>query len=138
MNRAFRKDIIRLIKATKGRFLSLTAIVTIGVAFFVGVSAVSTVMAYSVDRYDDDNSLKDITVYSDFGFDDQDVQDIRSLEEVELAEPAQFVDTIGSVDSLTMITRIHSYDQDAVINRVVLKSGRMPEKPNEALAENGT
>ncbi len=138
MNRAFQKDILRLIKATKGRFLSLTAIVTIGVAFFVGVSAVSTIMAYSVDRYNDDNSLKDITVYSGFGFDDQDVRDLESLEEVALAEPAQFVDTIGSVGSLTMITRIHSYDQNAVINRVVLKSGRMPERPDEALAENGT
>mgnify|MGYP003489659047 CR=1 FL=1 len=66
MNKILLKDIQRMIGATKGRFFSLTAIVTIGVAFFVGVSSSSSVMAASVDRYDDQQNLKDIRTVNNF------------------------------------------------------------------------
>ena len=59
MNKTLWKDIKRLIRSTKGRFLSLTTIVLIGVSFFVGISSVSTIMGYSVDTYDDEVKLED-------------------------------------------------------------------------------
>ena len=63
------KNANRLILKTRGRFISLTAIVALGTAFFIGVSAVSSVMAASVQQYDDKMNLKDITIYSNYGFD---------------------------------------------------------------------
>ena len=79
MNKTLWKDIKRLIRSTKGRFLSLTTIVLIGVSFFVGISSVSTIMGYSVDTYDDEVNLKDITIYSNYGFDEEDIDAIRTV-----------------------------------------------------------
>ena len=138
MNRTLIKSIIRLIRNTKGRFLSLTAIVTIGVAFFVGVSASSPVMGYSVDRYDDETGLKDITVYSDYGFDEADMEAIRRDPYVLAAEGMYFADTVGVYGQTSVITRVHSWNPDGQINRFVLREGRLPEKADEAVAEAGT
>ena len=66
--KVFHKNVFRLIKSTKGRFFSLSAIVSIGVAFFIGVSASAPMMAASVDSYDDSYELKDFTIYSNYGF----------------------------------------------------------------------
>lgn len=116
----------------------MTAIVAIGVAFFVGVSGTSPVMGHSVDQYDDDTKLKDITIYSNYGFDEEDLEAIRNVEGVALAEGAYFADVLGTYENATYITRIHSYNENNVINRIVLRTGRMPRNKNEALAENGT
>lgn len=138
MPRTLKKDILRLIRATKGRFFSLTAIVTIGVAFFVGVSSSSTIMADNVDTYADRVRLKDITIYSDYGFDEEDIKAISGLEEVAYAEGSKFVDVNAAAGSTSIITRIHSYDPDSQINLFDLVEGRLPQKKNEVLSEGGT
>ena len=138
MNKTLWKDIKRLIRSTKGRFLSLTTIVLIGVSFFVGISSVSTIMGYSVDTYDDEVNLKDITIYSNYGFDEEDIDAIKTLDHIETVEGAHFVDVLAISGEVTYVTRIHSYNPRGTINKFRLVSGRLPEKPNEVLAENGT
>ena len=51
MNQTRKKDILRLIRNTRGRFFALSAIIAIGVAFFVGVSGAGYMMGKNVDRY---------------------------------------------------------------------------------------
>ena len=138
MNKTLWKDIKRLIRSTKGRFLSLTTIVLIGVSFFVGISSVSTIMGYSVDTYDDEVNLKDITIYSNYGFDEEDIDAIRTIDHIETVEGAHFVDVLAISGEVTYVTRIHSYNPAGTINKFRLVSGRLPKKPNEVLAENGT
>ena len=128
----------RLIRKTPGRFISLFAIVMLGTAFFVGVSAISMAMSTSVNRYDDMLNLKDITIYSNYGFDQDDVDAVGALESVVTAEGASFVDVYSGYGDSSAITRVHSYDPDAEINHFVLRSGRLPERNDEVLADNGT
>ena len=132
------KNANRLIRKTRGRFISLTAIVALGTAFFIGVSAVSSVMARSVNAYDKKLNLKDITIYSNYGFDEDDVKAVNAMDSVELAEGSKFTDVLASLDNETsLVTRIHSYQDEREINRFVLRSGRLPENRNEALADGG-
>lgn len=138
MNKILLKDIQRMIGATKGRFFSLTAIVTIGVAFFVGVSSSSSVMAASVDRYDDQQNLKDITIYSNYGFDQEDLNAVKNMTNVSDAELSKFVDVNAASDTRSVIVRVHAYKEDSTINQFVLKSGRLPENKNECLTESST
>lgn len=138
MPRTLKKDILRLIRSTRGRFFSLTAIVMIGVAFFVGVSASSTIMADNVDAYSDRLNLKDITIYSSYGFDQEDIDALMSLEEVEYAEGGKFVDVMAGSGSVTLVTRVHSYDPESRINHFELVDGRLPENRYEVLSESGT
>ena len=132
------KNANRLIRKTRGRFLSLTAIVGLGTAFFIGVSAISSIMAASVDRYDDRTNLKDITIYSNYGFDADDIAAVNRMNSVELAEGSKFADVVTTVDSRTMYARVHSYTDDMQINQFVLRSGRLPENNHEALTEVGS
>lgn len=114
------------------------AIVFIGTAFFTGISAISNVMSRSVNEYNDKLNLKDITVYSNYGFDSDDVKAINDMDSVELAEGTKFVDVYATENERTRITRIHSYNENDEINHFVLREGRLPENEHEALADHGT
>ena len=57
-----RKQTLRFIAQTRSRFASLMAIVTIGSAFFIGVSFSSTLMADSVDAWMDRTKFRDLTM----------------------------------------------------------------------------
>ena len=138
MNDTRKKDTLRLIQNTKGRFFSLMAIIIIGVAFFVGVSGSSFMMGKNVDAYVDETNLKDITVYSDYGFDEDDVEAIGMLSKVEKAEGSKFVDVLANSSETSKVTRVHSYNEENEINQFVLVEGRMPKNNHEALAEKGT
>lgn len=138
MPRTFWKNILRLIKTTKSRFFSMTAIVAIGVAFFIGVYSSSTIMSVSVDKYDDAYGLQDIQIYSNYGFDESDIEAIENLENIEKAEGSKFVDVVAQSGTATYVTRIHSYTDDQEINKFKLVEGRMPENDREVLAESGT
>lgn len=138
MNRTRKKNLKRMIQTTRSRFLSLTAIVAIGVAFFLGLVSSGTVMSYSVQVYDDSLNLKDLTVYSNYGFDDDDIAAVRALDEVADAEGTKFADVYASSGSSIRVTRVHAYNQDDTINQFQLKEGRLPENEHEALAEAGT
>ena len=58
MEKSLLKDSIRQIKNTLKRFLSIVAIVLLGVGFFVGITATSPDMKDTVDKYFDDETFK--------------------------------------------------------------------------------
>ena len=59
MKNALVKDTVREIKKSFGRFLSIFAIVGIGVAFFAGVKEGEPVMKASADKYFDEYNNND-------------------------------------------------------------------------------
>ena len=133
--KVFHKNVFRLIKSTKGRFFSLSAIVSIGVAFFIGVSASAPMMAASVDYYDDSYDLKDFTIYSNYGFKEDDIEALKKVDYISTVEPGYFVDEIATSGEGTQLVRIHSYDSTHTINRFKLVEGRMPQNDHEVVAE---
>lgn len=111
----------KLIRTTKSRFFSLSAIVALGMAFFVGVSSSSDLLAYNADQYADSTNLKDITVYADYGFDEDDIEAVKTIEDVSAVETTKFVDVQAEGKGVSRIVRIHAYNPDSTINRFVLK-----------------
>jgi hypothetical protein len=88
--------------------MSLSAIVAIGVAFFVGLTSSSTMMASNVDTYNDENNLKDITVYSSYGFDDSDEKAIKDLKNVKMRkEPSLRMYMRQAADPVLLHVFIH-------------------------------
>ncbi len=138
MNKTRKKDLKRMISATRSRFFSLTAIVAIGVAFFLGVVSSGTVMSYSVQVYDDELNLKDLSVYSNYGFDEEDIRAVKALDEVAAAEGTKFADVYAACGSSIRVARVHAFNPDSTINQFRLREGRLPENEQEALAEAGT
>lgn len=138
LNKTFYKNIIRLIKSSKSRFFSLTAIVAVGVAFFVGVSSSVPIMSKSVDKYNDRYNLKDFTLYGNYGFSKEDIKAIEELDSVGEVEGNYFADLIVSDGKDSKVTRFHGYDENLKINKFNLVKGRLPNKNNEVLAEHGS
>ncbi|MBR3350096.1 MAG: hypothetical protein IKG55_08495, partial [Solobacterium sp.] len=138
MHKTLLKSLVRLIRNSMSRFLAVAAIVSIGVAFFTGVRGSSDIMAVSVDRYSDEMKLKDLTLYSNYGFDDKDVQAIAQNEEVKTVQGSRFTDAMVSYGNDVLVTRIHSIPRDGEINQFILAEGRLPENEHEALGEKGS
>ena len=88
----FQIDTFRLIKKTIKRFLSLTLIVFIGVAFMMGLMSNPFIMRHSVDSFDDKYHLQDLQLYSAYGFCSEDCMALRKAETVERLFPSRTVD----------------------------------------------
>ena len=132
------KEILRLIRQAKGRFVILTLIVWIGSAFFTGVGSSGSLMAANVDRYTDETKLKDITLYSSVGFDETDVKNVQALDAVVEAEGERFVDVNGMYRGDFRTVRVQQLPEGGSLNQFVLKQGRLPQKKDEVLGEAGT
>ena len=62
MKNAFMKDVLKDIKKSKGRFLSIFAIIALGVAFFSGIKVAPIDMKNTADKYYDDYNFMDLTL----------------------------------------------------------------------------
>ena len=138
---ALYKDIVREVKKSLGRFISIFAIVAIGVAFFAGIRSSDIVMKYSADQYFDQYHLMDVTIMTTLGIDDEDVEKIRQISEIEGVYPAYNQDVIvynkmsQEVYELRSIPQNISEHNDDYMNRMVLLEGSFPENNNECVIE---
>lgn len=141
MRSALNKDFIRDILKSKGRFLSIVAIVALGVAFFTGVKSSPIVMKASSDKYYDKYNLMDIRLISTLGLTDKDVDDIKNIEGVEGVYPTYSIDVISIYNSTEKVLKVHGLDLNKLndkknyINQLKLIKGRLPQKSGECVLE---
>lgn len=127
-------DAMRTIKKTISKFITLFAIVTLGVSFFVGVSASPQIMSNSVDLYNDQNNLMDIQIFSIYGFDNEDIKVLENIEGIEEVQGKKFVDVLLKVGSNESVTRVVGYEENlGGINQFKLIQGRLPQNETECL-----
>lgn len=138
---ALRKDIMREMRKSLGRFLSIFAIVAIGVAFFAGVKASVPVMKNSADHYFDDYNFMDLKLMSTIGMTSQDAQAIEKLEGVEGVYPSYSIDTLNTIDNRQKVIKVMSFPMNKTknnpnyINQMRVIEGRLPEKEDECVIE---
>ena len=71
---ALRKDLIREIKNSKNRFLSIAILIALAVAFLSGLKATAPDMKNTGDEYLDKQQLMDIQVLSTLGLTKDDIK----------------------------------------------------------------
>lgn len=139
MKKTYFKLMLRSVKKTYSRFLSILAIVAVGVGFLAGILATSPDMLLTADRYYDENNLFDFNVRGTLGLTMDDVGSLKDEEYVENVMPAYVTDlNMESPDGNTYVTRMYGLPLDDMgskkfLNGVELVSGRMPEKVNECV-----
>lgn len=136
------KDTFAEIKATKNRFLSIFAIIALGTGFFAGIKATCPDMMQTAQIYFDTYNLSDVQIKSTMGFSEDDIIKLKNLSYIKTAQPAYTLDAFVTAVDSTSIIRIYSFDTDKVnnenyLNKPVLIEGRMPEKADECLMDNG-
>jgi putative ABC transport system permease protein len=133
---SFRKNLLREIKNSKSRFLSIFVIVAIGVAFFAGVRATSPDMILTCDKYLKDNNFSDLTILSPVGFVDTDIENIKSLKGVSEVIPGYGFDAMAVNGRSEKPVKVHSFKiGDQRSNKPVLVEGSLPRSEDECVTE---
>ena len=140
MTPALLKDTLRTIVRTMSRFLSIFAIVALGVGFFAGVRATGSDMRLTADAYYDETRTADAHVLSTGGLSQADVEAAAAIPGVSGVMPSRYVDLMVQSGEASFSARVISLpEQDAgdpgCQNRPVLMEGRLPEAPNECLLD---
>ncbi len=159
MNKAFLKEVIRSIRRSKTRYISIIAIVALGTSFFAGIKATAPDMKETAALYFKENNLMNIRIISPVGLTQEDLEAFKDIENVEAVMPSRFVDgilkadgkSIGDIDGSEMTCRAISLDfkkakefaenregSSDYINRVDLIEGKWPSTPNEVVVDSST
>lgn len=154
MNALTLKNLLREIKRTFTKFLSIFAICALGVAFFAGIRATSPDMKEAGDRLYNTYNLSDISVISTSGLTADNIRDLESIEGIQAVRASLFVDAMArgtgekeknlrlysmpiklKSEYAPLIDLIPDYGIDTSpeyeINGVEIVSGRMPLNDTE-------
>lgn len=154
MNALTLKNLLREIKRTFTKFLSIFAICALGVAFFAGIRAASPDMKEAGDRLYNIYNLSDISVISTSGLTADNIRDLESIEGIQAVRASLFVDAMAKgtgekeknlrlysmpiklkSEYAPLIDLIPDYSIDASpeyeMNGVEIVSGRMPLNDTE-------
>ena len=138
--KSLRKNIIREIKNTKSRFISILAIIALSTGFFTGVKTSSPSMMQTGVGYFESQNLMDLRLISTVGFDDDDIRAIKDLECTVDVMPSYMSDLIISQDNIDSVVRVHALPEltetnDKLINEPVVVEGRLPAKGGECVID---
>jgi len=132
---AMRRNLCQSITKSFGRYFAIVMIIALGSSIFVGLLMSKTDMIATGQAYMDRQNMFDFRMICNYGWSEKYVEEFTKLDGVEFAEGLIYLD---------MIAKAHDAEDDSVyrfysiperINKTVLRSGRMPEKKNECLAD---
>ena len=134
-----RKSTFREIKSSMGRFLSIMAIIGLGVGFFAGLKVAKQAMVKTMGEYLAEHAFYDYRLLSTMGFQQESVDYLSEREGVAAAEGALSFDALYYLESpqgnqKQGVIRFHSLTEQ--LNTVQLTAGRMPEDSNECVVDN--
>ena len=155
MNSALMKETMRTIDRTKSRFISLVAIVALGVSFFAGINATAPDMRDTARQYYIDTNAMDLQVISTAGLTPDDAYILGTINGVEAVSGERFVDgvllvdkqKVSDVDGAELIVRAYSLDIEKAIqatqgvddrsflNRPQLIEGSWPTQLNQCVVD---
>lgn len=133
MKNAYRKNFIREITGSPGRFLSILAIVFLGAAFFSGIRATEPDMRATVDTYFKKQHCSDIRVTSSLGLNEDDLAAIRRVKSVRTVEAGYEVHVLSDIDGAERAIDVLSIPKK--LNRMRVKKGRLPKKSGECVID---
>lgn len=136
------KNTFREIKNSKARFISIMAIIALGVGFFAGIKATVPSMYNLAETYCDEQSLMDYRLVSTVGFNEEDITAISNVDGVTEVMPSYFCDVQTASKSGGEVVRVialpTAYKNNSQLNKLVVKEGRLPQKSGEIAADAGS
>ncbi len=141
MLKSYRKNILREMKGNMSRMVSLFGIVALGVMMLTGLMSFAPSMRIAGQKYYTNQNVFDIRVLSTLGLSESDISAIAAVEGVEAVEPVKYQDVEAQWQGRedTTVVRLQQLpadpetDTEENMNRLVLLSGRMPEKADECV-----
>jgi len=131
--KTYLKMLMRSMWQTRARFLSILAIVAIGVGFLGGLLSTTPDMEITLDGYYDRLSYYDIDLKNPLGMSGDDLEAVLAMPVVASAQRGMSVDLNMEKGGETVVVRVYSADMTDPerINAFELLEGRLPEGPGE-------
>ena len=129
------KDTLREIRRTWNRYQALVAIVALGVAFLAGLKSTGPNMARMGNEYFAQQNFMDTSILSTVGFNDEDVSAVAALGGVQAVQPVKWVDALYDGEDQVVVRAVSLPQGNDAVNRLWLREGRLPEAPNECVAD---
>lgn len=129
--KALLKDMLREIKKTRTRFLSITAMIMVGVFVLVGLKVTGPAMRDNATMHADRQNMYDIKVVGPVGIDDEDIRLIEGVDGIQNLYAGYSVDLNWPDEKINI--KLESLSTDISVPEVI--EGRLPEKTGEILIE---
>lgn len=124
---------LRSIRTSKARYLSLFFIVLLSVGFYAGLKLCRPQFWQACRNYLTDQHFYDFRIFSDLGFDKDDVKAFEDLTGVSLAEGEKSLDAMADIGGTTSPVTVMALPQSVNVPSVV--SGRLPESDDECVVD---
>lgn len=92
-------------------------------------------MQDTLEHYLDESNMQDIGIISTMGLNDEDIIEIEKIDEIEKAYGLKSKDTEAKLGEIEKNIKVMEYDEN--INIPTVLEGRLPEKENECLIDEG-
>lgn len=138
---AWLKDVIREIRGSFKRFLSIAAIIALGCGFFVGLKSASPDMKDTADCYFNNTRLMDIHLLSTMGFSTNDLAAIKKDNDFDNVMSSYSLDAMLNEGGSNYVVKIYALPKATAdgkgkkLNVPVLVAGHMPRKSGECVVE---
>ena len=130
MNRAYKKSITREILSSKARFLSILAIILLGVAIYVGIKSSGPDLKYSIDEFFKEQNLMDSKIISTLGLNEKDLKLLENNDKISDYEATRSVDI--NLTNINSVVKFMEYNLNSnKLNKFIVKEGRLPQNSGE-------
>ena len=141
VQKSYRKNILREMKSSISRVVSLFGIVALGVMMLTGLMCIAPDMRTAAQKYYVQQNVFDLRVLSTLGLSQSDINAIAAVDGVDAVQAVKYQDVEGhwTGDEQTTVARLYQLPADPQadtpenMNRLVLLSGRMPEAAGECV-----
>ena len=141
VQKSYRKNILREMKSSISRVVSLFGIVALGVMMLTGLMCIAPDMRTAAQKYYVQQNVFDLRVLSTLGLSQGDIDAIAAVDGVDAVQAVKYQDVEGNWtgDEQTTVARLYQLPADPQadtpenMNRLVLLSGRMPEAAGECV-----
>ncbi|GAA0084756.1 ABC transporter permease [Clostridium sp. CTA-7] len=130
-NRAYKKSITREILSSKARFISILAIIFLGVAFYSGIKSSGPDLKESINEFFSEQNLMDSKIVSSVGLNDNDLKLLENNDKILDYYGTHSVDV--NLTNTNNVVRFMEYNPNdsANINKHIVTEGRLPENSGE-------
>ena len=132
---AMRKNLRQSIKKSLGRYIAIAAIIALGAGLFLGLLMTKADMIATGQYFMDRQKMFDLRLMNSYGWTEEYVQEIAALEGIAETEGVRYIDLIARLKGEETDSVFRFLEIPQTLNQVALRGGRMPEKPNECLAD---
>jgi len=136
-NGAYKKSITREILSSKARFISILAIIFLGVAFYSGIKSSGPDLKESINEFFREQNLMDSKIVSSIGLNENDLKLLENKDEILDYFGTSSIDV--NLTNINNVVKFMEYNKKdfSNINKFIVTKGRLPENSGEiALDEN--